>query len=159
MSKLLKLQANKGAKKRKKVVGRGNGSGHGTYSTRGGKGQTARTGSRKKPGFEGGQTPLARKMPKLKGFNNPTRISYQPINLEALNIFEDGTEVNATLLHKHGMINYPERPVKLLGDGELKKKLTIKVNKASESAKAKAEKAGAKITEIPVKKPETTSKE
>ncbi len=161
MSKLQTLKANKGARTRRKEVGRGNGSGHGTYSTRGGKGQTARTGSSRSPGFEGGQTPLARKMPKLKGFLNPNHVTYQPVNLDKLNIFDDGTEVDAALLHKKGLINYPDRPVKLLGDGDLKKKLTIRVHKYSASAREKAEKAGAKLVEIAVKaaKPvETKSK-
>jgi len=148
MSKLLKLKANFGARKKRKVVGRGNASGHGTYSTRGGKGQTARTGSRRSPGFEGGQTPLARRMPKLKGFNNPNRIKYQVVNLEKLNIFDEGTEIDIKRLHEKGLINSLKYPVKLLGDGEIRKKLIIKVNHASTSAIEKAEKAGAKIIKI-----------
>lgn len=147
MSKLLTLKRNSGATKRKKVVGRGNGSGHGTYSTRGGKGQTARTGSHRKPGFEGGQTPLIRKMPKLKGFLNPNKIKYQPVNLADLNVFEDGAAVDAAALHGKGLISYPERPVKLLGDGELTKKLTVTAEKVSASAKEKLEKAGGKFIE------------
>ena len=151
MSKLQSLRRNKGATKKKKVVGRGNGSGHGTYSTRGGKGQTARTGSSRSPGFEGGQTPLIRKMPKLKGFLNPNHIKYQPVNVGDLNKFEDGDVIDAVKLHDIGLISYPERPVKLLGDGEITKKLTINVEKASAGAKEKMEKAGGKVIEKPAK--------
>lgn len=154
MSSLTKLQSNKGARKRKKVVGRGNGSGHGTYSTRGMNGQRQRTGSAKSPGFEGGQTPLFRKMPKLKGFNNPNHIKYQPVNVGSLNNFEDGQEVDVIKLFEKNLINNKNRPVKILGDGELTKKLTIKVDKVSVSAKAKIEKAKGTIVEL-MKKTET----
>ncbi len=147
MSKLLTLKRNIGATKRRKVVGRGNGSGHGTYSTRGMNGQSARTGSSKSPGFEGGQTPLIRKMPKLKGFSNPNKVKYQAVNLDDLNVFEEGAELDAAKLHSKGLISYPDRPVKLLGDGELKKKLSITLDKISASAKEKLEKAGGKFNE------------
>ena len=151
MSKLQNLKRNAGAIKKKKVVGRGNASGHGTYSTRGGKGQTARTGSKRSPGFEGGQTPLVRKMPKLKGFNNINRIEYQVINLDDLNKFEDGATVDFVSLYETGLISKKNLPVKLLGDGTVEKKLTVKVDKASTSAKEKLEKAGGELV-IPTEK-------
>lgn len=148
MEKLLKLRSNPGARKRAKVVGRGNGSGHGTYSTRGGKGQTARTGSGYKPGFEGGQTPLYRKMPKLKGFNNINRIAFQVVNVESLNSFNDNDEVTIVSLFEKDLIRRKDRPVKILGDGELTKKLKVKVDRISASAKLKIEKAKGSAEEL-----------
>jgi large subunit ribosomal protein L15 len=143
---LLSLKSNPGAKKRRKVVGRGNGSGHGTYSTRGMNGQSQRTGSQRRPGFEGGQTPLLRKMPKLKGFRNPTRVEYQIVNVESLNVFEGNEPIDVVKLYEKKLISHKDRPVKILGEGELTKKLELKVDKFSASAKEKIEKAGGKIT-------------
>ena len=160
MDKLLKLQSNPGARKRRKVVGRGNGSGHGTYSTRGGKGQTARTGSGYKPGFEGGQTPIYRRMPKLKGFNNPNHVSYQVVNVSSLNVFADNEEVNVVKLFEKKLISQKEKPVKILGDGELTKKLTVKVDRISASAKTKIEKAKGNAQELmPASEKTTEAKE
>ena len=140
-------------KTKKKRVGRGNASGHGTYSCRGMKGQTARAGGRRRPGFEGGQTPYLRKMPKLKGFKNPNHVEYQVVNLNALNIFDDGTEVTKELLLEKNLISKKTRPVKLLGTGTLEKKLTIKVNRASASAiKAVEAKSGKVETDKPAEK-------
>lgn len=131
---LLDLKSKIG-KKKKKRLGRGNASGHGTYSGRGGKGQTARTGGNRRPGFEGGQTPYLRKMPKIKGFKNPNRIEYQIVNVGQLNIFEDKSEITAINLFEKNLISKKNKPVKLLaGKGELTKTLTIKVEKASEKA-------------------------
>jgi large subunit ribosomal protein L15 len=140
------LSSNPGARKKRKEVGRGNGSGHGTYSTRGMNGQRQRTGSRKRPGFEGGQTPLYRKMPKLKGFNNPCRVTYQVVNVGNLNIFEENEEIDVVKLYEKHLISHKGQPVKILGDGELKKKLALKVDKFSGLAKEKIEKAGGTIT-------------
>ncbi len=148
MSLLSTLKRNRGAVKRRKVVGRGTGSGHGTYSTRGMNGQRQRTGSQRRPGFEGGQTPLLRKMPKIKGFSNLNRVEYQTVNVESLNIFEEGEPIDVVKLYEKKLISHKGRPVKILGDGELKKKLELKVDKFSASAKAKIEKAGGKITEF-----------
>lgn len=121
--------------KSKKRVGRGNGSGVGTYSGRGMKGQTARAGGRRRPGFEGGQTPYLRKMPKLKGFKNPNHIEYQAVNVGDLNIFDSGATVKKEDLLAKNLISKKTRPVKLLGGkGELEKALTIEVDKASASA-------------------------
>ncbi len=154
MSKLLDLKRNKGAQKNKKRVGRGNGSGHGTYSTRGRNGQNQRTGGGTRPGFEGGQTPLYRRMPKLKGFRNINRVKYQVVNVSKLNIYDDDAEVNIINLYEKKLISKPNQPVKILGQGELTKKLTIKVDSVSSTAKEKIEKAKGKIIEI-VKKQET----
>lgn len=148
MNHLVQLHSNPGARKKRKTVGRGNGSGHGSYSTRGGKGQTARTGSGYKPGFEGGQTPLYRRMPKLKGFNNPNHISFQTVNVNALNVFENGDEVDIVKLFEKKMISSKNKPVKILGDGELTKKLYVKADRFSKSAKLKIEKSEGKIMEL-----------
>jgi large subunit ribosomal protein L15 len=148
MSRLNSLKSNPGARKKAKTVGRGNGSGHGTYSTRGMNGQRQRTGSKKRPGFEGGQTPLHRKMPKLKGFTNINRIDYQVVNVGSLNIFEDNDAIDVISLFEKKLICRKDQPVKILGDGELKKKLAIKVDKFSASAKEKIEKAKGSITEF-----------
>jgi len=121
-------------KKKRKLLGRGNASGHGTFCCRGGKGQTARSGGNIRPGFEGGQTPFIRKMPKLKGFKNPARINYQVVNVEELNAFEDNAKITIEDLFKKNLIAKKNCPVKLLGDGEIKKAIEITVNKASESA-------------------------
>jgi len=145
---LLKLKSNPGARKKRKVVGRGNGSGHGTYSTRGMNGQRQRTGSSRSPGFEGGQTPLYRKMPKLGGFRNINRIAYQVVNVGALNAFDENEEVNIARLFEKRLICRKNMPVKVLGEGELTKKLTVKVDKISASAKEKIEKAKGKFEEI-----------
>jgi large subunit ribosomal protein L15 len=137
-------------KKARKRVGRGNGSGHGTYSCRGQKGQSSRTGGRRRPGFEGGQTPLYRKMPKLKGFKNPNRVEYKAINVGALEeMFKEG-EVDFTN-RKH--------PVKLLGTGEVTKKFAVKVAKASASAIEKIEKAGGSCEITKPKEVKETDKE
>jgi large subunit ribosomal protein L15 len=148
MDALLNLKRNKGATQTKKRLGRGNGSGLGTYSGRGGNGQTARTGGNIKPGFAGGQTPLYRQMPKYRGFRNPNRVTFQVVNVEALNIFEDGSEVNAQNLMEKKLVRSATLPVKILGHGELKKKLNITVEKVSESAREKIEKAKGQVTEI-----------
>lgn len=153
MSKLQSLKSNPGSRKRRKTVGRGNGSGHGTYSTRGTNGQRQRTGSSRRPGFEGGQTPLYRKMPKLKGFNNLNRVTYQVVNVGNLNVFEDNDEVDVIRLFEKKLICRKDKPVKILGEGDLTKKLTIKVDKFSASAKEKIEKAKGAVTGFV--KPET----
>ncbi|MBI4975311.1 50S ribosomal protein L15 [Candidatus Peregrinibacteria bacterium] len=131
---LLNLSSKLGKKKRKRI-GRGNASGHGTYSCHGMKGQTARSGGRVRPGFEGGQTPMSRKMPKLKGFKNPNHVEYQVVCTGQLNVFEEGQEVGIKELLDKNIVSKKTHPVKLLsGKGELTKKLKIKVNKTSKSA-------------------------
>lgn len=154
MEALQKLKRNKGALKTKKRLGRGNGSGLGTYSGKGGNGQTARTGGSIKPGFAGGQTPLYMKMPKLKGFKNINTIKYQVVNVGDLNKFDDNSEVNAQALFENKLIPHADKPVKILGNGELSKKLSIVANKVSASAKEKIEGAKGSVKELTVKKTE-----
>ncbi|MDR0398776.1 50S ribosomal protein L15 [Candidatus Endomicrobiellum devescovinae] len=140
------LKPAKGSKHRKKIVGRGVGSGHGRTSTRGSKGQKARSGDgSKKIGFEGGQMPIFRRIPK-RGFNNPFRKEYEIVNVESLNKFDSGLEVTPQVLKEAGLIGKANL-VKILGVGELKKALTVKVAAFSKSAVEKINAAGGK-TEI-----------
>lgn len=143
---LLELSPKNGKKSRKRV-GRGNGSGHGTYSCRGMKGQSARAGGRRRPGFEGGQTPYLRRMPKLKGFKNPNYIEYQVINIGDLNVFDDKANVDMESLRAKNLISKLTVPVKLLaGKGKLEKSLTITVSKASVKAIEAVEAQKGKVT-------------
>jgi large subunit ribosomal protein L15 len=124
---------------------RGRGQSRGNYSGRGMKGQGSRSGGGVRPGFEGGQTPLVRRMPKLKGFLNPNKVNYTSVNLDQLAVFSDGDTVDAKTL-KEKNVTKKLGKIKLLGDGELKVKLNITVDRASKSAMEKVEKAGAKLT-------------
>jgi large subunit ribosomal protein L15 len=135
------LQTAEGSKHRRIRVGRGRASGKGKTSGRGHKGQMSRTGSVHKPLFEGGQMPLVRKLPK-RGFNNFNRREIIPVNLDALNAFEDGTEVTIAVLKEKGLVNGRFDGVKILGNGNVEKKLQVKVNAFSASAKEKIEAAG-----------------
>ena len=141
--KLHELKNVPGAVHRKKRVGCGEGGGHGKTSGRGGKGQTARSGGSIRPGFEGGQMPLYRKLPH-RGFNNYNhRIEIAVVNVGALSSLDAKiTEVNAQVLADHGLIRADEPSVKILGDGEITRALKVTAAKFSESAKAKIEKAG-----------------
>lgn len=129
------------SRKSKNRVGRGPGSGNGKTSARGQKGQKARSGGGVRLGFEGGQTPLARRLPK-RGFTNFNRKEYATVNVETLNRFEDGTEVTIALLIEEGICKKELSGLKVLGDGELTKKLTVKAVKFSKSAKEAIEKLG-----------------
>jgi large subunit ribosomal protein L15 len=146
MMRLHNLKPNRGAKHRKKRLGRGESSGHGKTSGRGGKGQTARSGSSIRIGFEGGQMPLIRRIPK-RGFNNKAfRTDYLPINLEKLNDFSDGTTVDEALLRSSGKARGKKKlRVKILGVGDLVKKLHVKAAKFSATAKAAIEKLGGTV--------------
>jgi large subunit ribosomal protein L15 len=136
------LKPRPGAKHRRKNVGRGESSGHGKTSGRGGKGQSARSGSSIRPGFEGGQMPLIRRMPK-RGFNNKRHeIRYVPINLDSLNAFDDGARVDEVALRSVGIANGRAAGIKILGAGELTKKLTIVAHAFSATAKKKIEDKG-----------------
>ncbi len=137
------LQPAQGSKFTRKRVGRGIGSGTGKTSGKGHKGQNARSGGGVRPGFEGGQMPLYRRLPK-RGFKNIFAKQYVSINVEELNKLEDGTEVTAEVLKSAGIISKTLDGVKILGRGEVTKKLTVKVAKYSASAKEKIEKAGGK---------------
>ena len=134
----------KGAKKRKKLVGRGPGSGHGKTSTRGHKGQRSRSGRDFYLGFEGGQSPLIRRIPK-RGFNHRKRHNYQIVNINSLNRFSKDSIVDAASLLKSGLIEDARGLVKILGDGDLTHPLTVKAHKFSKGAGERIEKAGGKI--------------
>ena len=146
--KLNELQRNIGATHSKKRVGRGPGSGLGKTSGRGQKGQKARSGGSINPVFEGGQLPLYRRIPK-RGFSNAKfKTIYATINVEKLNVFEDGTVVTPALLRETGLLKKQYAGVKVLGNGKLEKKLTIQANKFSDSALEKIKEAGSKAEVI-----------
>ena len=146
--KLHELMQNAGAKQERRRVGRGMGSGLGKTSGRGEKGQKARSGVSIPATFEGGQLPLYRRLPK-RGFSNASfKIKYATINVSDLNRFEDGTEVTPALLREVGLLKNQLDGVKILGDGNLEKKLTIKANKFSKEAINKIEKSGSKYEVI-----------
>ena len=154
---LLNLSPN--ISKKRKRIGRGNSSGHGTYSGRGIKGQNSRTGGGVRPGFEGGQMPIARRLPKLPGFKNPCAVKYQIINLDVLEKkYSDGETVDIVSLAEKGIIKNKKHPIKILGGGEFKKKLTVKTDKASEQAVKKIEQAGGTV-EMFVKNKQTPKKQ
>ena len=137
------LQPTEGSRFAAKRVGRGIGSGTGKTSGKGHKGQNARSGGGVRPGFEGGQMPIYRRLPK-RGFKNIFAKKYVTINVDALEVFEDGTEITEALLKEKGIISKTLDGVKLLGRGELTKKLNVKVTGYTGSAKEKIEKAGGK---------------
>ncbi len=148
--KLNELKNTPGARKKAKVVGRGPGSGHGKTSCRGHKGQLARAGSGKKLGYEGGQMPLYRRIPK-KGFTNIFRRDYAIINVDSLNKFSKENEVVPELLYKSGMAD-KGIPIKILGNGEFKGKNKIVAHKFRQSAREKITKAGGSVEEVPFRK-------
>jgi large subunit ribosomal protein L15 len=136
------LRPPKGAKQPKKRVGRGPGSGHGKTASRGSKGAKSRSGFRFKRGFEGGQMPLHRRVPK-RGFTNPFRVEYAVVNLDQLSeVFESGSSVTPELLRERGLVRDATAPVKVLGRGDISKPLTVKAQKFSESASQKIAAAG-----------------
>ena len=145
---LSNLKYAEGSKKKRKRVGRGEGSGHGEQSTRGMNGQRSRSGSKKKAWFEGGQMPLQRRVPKF-GFTNIFKETYQVVNLNALQRVANNSKIEKTLtpeeLKNLGLISSIKRPVKILGKGELKVKINLEVNAVSQSAKEKIESAGGSI--------------
>ncbi len=137
-----------GSKRSRKRVGRGNGSGHGTYSGRGCKGQKSRAGYKMRPGFEGGQLPLIKRLPRKRGFVNIFKTEYSIINTGKLNIFESGSEVTPERLVAAGLVKSLRYPIKVLADGDINHSLVIKANKFSAAAKAKIEAAGGEVEEI-----------
>ena len=142
--KLYNIKPAEGATKTRKRIGRGIGSGTGKTSGKGHKGQNARSGGGVRPGFEGGQLPLYRRLPK-RGFSNAMfKKVYAVINVSDLNVFEDGTEVTPELLFEMGIIKKQLSGIKVLGNGELEKKLNVKAHKFSDVAKQKIEAAGGK---------------
>jgi len=141
---LASLRNTPGARKPRKRVGRGPGSGHGKTAGKGHKGQKAREGHKHKLGFEGGQMPLLRRLPK-RGFKNPNRVEWQTVNVRTLNRFEDGAEVTVLDLLQAGIVRANRGGVKILGTGALEKRLTVRADAFSASARAKIEAAGGAV--------------
>jgi large subunit ribosomal protein L15 len=139
--KLSELKPAPGSNRKRKRVGRGDGSGHGKTSCRGHKGQGSRSGGNIAPGFEGGQMPLQRRLPK-RGFTNPFKVDVAVINLQQLEAFAAGSEVSPQTLAEHGLVRGKDRRVKILGDGVLEKPLTVRAHSFSAKAKEKIEFAG-----------------
>lgn len=145
--KLHELEYTEGARRKSFRVGRGIGSGNGKTSGKGHKGQNARSGGGTRLGFEGGQNPLFRRLPK-RGFHNVSRLDYAIVNVSDLNVFDDGVEVTPTLLKEAGLIKKEYDGVKILGKGELAKKLTVKAHKFSKTAEASIKNAGGTVEVI-----------
>jgi len=151
------LKPRPGSKHRRKRLGQGESSGHGKTAGRGGKGQTARSGSSIRIGFEGGQMPLIRRIPK-RGFNNTAfGTRYIAVNVSDLNVFDDGANVDETSIRSVGLANGPGDGIKILGTGELSKKLNVTASAFSASAKTKIEAKGGKV-EIVSRKPAAPAK-
>ena len=142
--KLQEIKPVEGARHYKKRVGRGTGSGMGKTATRGHKGQNARSGGGVRPGFEGGQTPLFKRLPK-RGFSNVNRVEYAVVNVSDLNVFEAGSVVDVAALKAKGLVKKVYEGVQVLGNGEINVALTVKVAKVSESAIQKISAAGGTI--------------
>jgi len=141
---LHQLKPAPGSRKKRQIVGRGEGSTMGQTAGRGQKGQGARTGDGIMTGFEGGQTPLLRRIPK-RGFNHPSKVFYFPINLETLEArFDAGMEITGEALFKNGILKHPQDPFKILGSGKLTKTFTVKAPKFSKSAEKALKAAGGK---------------
>ncbi|MGX7394220.1 MULTISPECIES: 50S ribosomal protein L15 [Carnobacterium] len=145
--KLHELTYAEGSRKERNRVGRGSSSGNGKTSGRGQKGQKSRSGGGVRLGFEGGQTPLFRRLPK-RGFTNINRKEYAIVNLETLNRFEDGTEVTPAMLVEAGIVKAEKSGIKVLGNGQVERKLTVKASKFSQAAKEAIEAAGGSIEVI-----------
>ncbi|MDO4414319.1 MAG: 50S ribosomal protein L15 [Erysipelotrichaceae bacterium] len=145
--KLNEMKANEGARFTSKRIGRGQGSGNGKTSGKGQKGQNSRSGGGVAIGFEGGQTPFFKRMPK-RGFTNFTRKEYAIVNVDDLNRFEDGAEIDYAVLKDAGLVKKQLDGVKVLGNGKLEKKLTVKAEKFSETARKAIEEAGGKAEVI-----------
>ncbi len=137
-----------GSKKGRKRVGRGDGSGHGTYSGRGCKGQKSRSGYKMSRGFEGGQLPLIKRLPRKRGFVNIFRTEYSIVNMDKLNMFEVGSEVTPEKLVAAGVVKSLRYPIKILADGNIDHPLVVRANKFSAAAKAKIEAVGGKVEEV-----------
>ncbi|MDD5082089.1 MAG: 50S ribosomal protein L15 [Dehalococcoidales bacterium] len=138
----------RGSKKDRKRVGRGDGSGHGSYSGRGCKGQKSRAGFADKRGFEGGQLPLVKRLPGKRGFTNIFRTEYSIVNVGQLNCFVAGGEVAVENLLAAGLVESLQRPVKVLAGGDIQHPLIVKADRFSSAAKAKIEAVGGKVEEI-----------
>lgn len=137
-----------GARRKSKRLGRGPGSGRGRTAGKGSKGQKARSGYKVRSGFEGGQLPLIKRLPEKRGFTNIFRTEYDFVNVGRLNLFEPESEVTPQRLVEMRLIRSLKRPVKILGDGELQKPLTVRANRFTESARRKIEMVGGRVEEI-----------
>jgi len=144
---LQSLKAPVGSRKQRKRVGRGDGSGHGGTACKGAKGQNARSGGGTRPGFEGGQMPMARRLPK-RGFRSPFRKEIITVNLLQLNDFPDNSVIDAEALIQRGLIKKRGDGIKLLGKGDLQRALSIKLDALSKGARAKVEAAGGSVVEV-----------
>ena len=142
------LRPPKGAKRPRKRIGRGDGSGHGSFSGRGMKGQNSRSGGGVRVGFEGGQLPLIRRLPRMRGFTNIFRKRYSLINLDRLSGFPADTEVTPQLLLETGLVRNLKDPIKVLGRGEVGTALIVEAHGFSASARRKIEAAGGRVKEI-----------
>jgi len=143
-----KLSPAPGSRRGRKRVGRGDGSGHGSYSGRGCKGQKSRSGNKVRPGFEGGQLPLIKRLPSKRGFHNPFRTEYSTVNIGELGIFGPESEVTPEKLVAVGLVKSLRQPIKILATGEISHPLVVKANKFSAAAKAKIKAAGGKVEEV-----------
>ena len=137
-----------GARRKSKRVGRGDGSGHGTYSGRGCKGQKSRSGFSMRPGFEGGQLPLIKRLPRKRGFVNIFRVEYSVVNVRELAVFQPGSEVDPEILVSAGLVKSLRQPVKILAEGDITHSLSVKAHKFSTAARAKIEAAGGTVEEV-----------
>ncbi len=137
-----------GSKRPKKRVGRGNSSGHGTYAGRGIKGQKSRSGDKRRPGFEGGQLPLIKRLPRKRGFTNIFRTHYTIVNVSQFGVFESGSEVTPEKLVAAGVVKSLRYPIKVLAGGDIASPLSVKADKFSAAARAKIEAAGGKVEEV-----------
>ena len=137
-----------GSRHKRKRVGRGDGSGHGSQSGRGAKGQKSRAGAKIPPYFEGGQLPLSKRLPRQPGFTNIFRQEYAVVNLKDLARFDEGAEINPESLVQAGLLHSLKQPVKILGEGEISHPLTVKAHRFSQSAKEKIAAAGGQAEEI-----------
>jgi large subunit ribosomal protein L15 len=142
------LSPPKGAKRPRKRIGRGDGSGHGSFSGRGMKGQNSRSGGGVRVGFEGGQLPLIRRLPRVRGFTNIFRKRYSLVNLDSLSSFPADTEVTLRLLLDTGLVRNLKDPIKVLGRGELETALIVEAHGFSAAARRKIETAGGRVKEI-----------
>ena len=137
-----------GARHKRKRIGRGLGSGHGRTAGKGSKGQLARAGRHIRPGFEGGQNPLIKRLPEKRGFTNIFRVEYDTINITVLNRFEADSEVTPQRFVEEGLVKSLKKPIKILGNGELLKPLTVSAHKFTQTARSKIEAAGGIVEEI-----------
>ena len=142
------LRSPRGAKRARKRIGRGDGSGHGSFSGRGMKGQNSRSGGGVRPNFEGGQLPITKALPMMRGFTNIFRKEFSVVNLDRLAAFPANTEVTPQLMAELGIVKNLKLPVKVLGRGELERPLTVEAHKFSGSARQKIEAAGGSVREV-----------